>query len=82
MEQVAKETRDQFVVDALFNVILIETRNQCTGTCWFYKFGQERQDPHTLQMNWQTIERIVGNIAKRPNLLRQAKLMGGRALGS
>jgi 2-iminoacetate synthase ThiH len=68
--------------DALFNVILIETHNQCTRTCWFCKFGQERQDPHTLQMNWQTIERIVGNIAKRPNLLRQAKLMGGRALGS
>ena len=49
-------------MDALFNVILIETHNQCTRTCWFCKFGQERQDPHTLQMNWQTIERIVGNL--------------------
>ena len=49
-------------MNPLFEVILIETHNQCTRTCWFCKFGQQRQDPSTLQMSWQTIERIVGNL--------------------
>ena len=46
----------------LFDVILIETQNECTRTCWFCKFGQERQDAERSQMSWPTIERIVGNL--------------------
>ena len=46
----------------LFDVILIETHNECTRTCWFCKFGQDRQDPEQSQMAWPTIERIVGNL--------------------
>lgn len=46
----------------IFDVILIETHNECTRTCWFCKFGQERQDAHRLQMSWPIIERIVGNL--------------------
>ena len=46
----------------LFDVILIETHNECTRTCWFCKFGQDRQDPQQSQMAWSTIERIVGNL--------------------
>lgn len=46
----------------LFKVLLIETRNICTRTCWFCKFGQERQDETTSQMDWETIERIVYNL--------------------
>jgi radical SAM protein with 4Fe4S-binding SPASM domain len=53
---------EPLVVDPLFEVILIETHNQCTRTCWFCKFGQQRQDADTSQMSWQTIERIVGNL--------------------
>jgi radical SAM protein with 4Fe4S-binding SPASM domain len=49
-------------VTPLFDVILIETHNECTRTCWFCKFGQDRQDPGKLQMQWPTIERIVGNL--------------------
>jgi MoaA/NifB/PqqE/SkfB family radical SAM enzyme len=46
----------------LFDVILIETHNTCTRTCWFCKFGQVRQDAAKSQMDWQMIERIVGNL--------------------
>jgi radical SAM protein with 4Fe4S-binding SPASM domain len=46
----------------LFKVILIETRNICTRKCWFCKFGQERQDETSSQMDWETIERIVYNL--------------------
>jgi MoaA/NifB/PqqE/SkfB family radical SAM enzyme len=46
----------------LFDVILIETHNACTRTCWFCKFGQLRQDAAAEEMSWPTIERIVGNL--------------------
>lgn len=46
----------------LFKVLLVETRNICTRACWFCKFGQERQDESTVQMDWNTIERIVYNL--------------------
>jgi radical SAM protein with 4Fe4S-binding SPASM domain len=46
----------------LFDVILIETHNECTRTCWFCKFGQDRQDSEQSQMAWPTIERIVRNL--------------------
>ncbi len=46
----------------LFDVILIETQNDCTRSCWFCKFGQQRQDAAHLRMSWATIERIVGNL--------------------
>ena len=46
----------------LFKIILIETRNVCTRKCWFCKFGQERQDESSSQMEWGTIERIVYNL--------------------
>ena len=46
----------------LFDVVLIETRNVCTRDCWFCKFGQERQDEATVQMDWETVDRIVGNL--------------------
>jgi radical SAM protein with 4Fe4S-binding SPASM domain len=48
----------------LFDVILIETKNVCTRTCWFCKFGQERQDDAIVEMDWQTIERIVANLKR------------------
>src|SRR5687768_12218446 len=38
------------LVTPLFDVILIETHNECTRTCWFCKFGQDRQDPEQSQM--------------------------------
>lgn len=46
----------------LFRAILIETRNVCNRKCWFCKFGQERQDSKILQMDWDTIRRILGNL--------------------
>ena len=46
----------------LFDVILIETHNACTRTCWFCKFGQARQDPQPLEMTWSTIKRILFNV--------------------
>jgi radical SAM protein with 4Fe4S-binding SPASM domain len=53
---------DPALVTSLFDVILIETHNECTRTCWFCKFGQDRQDPEQARMSWPTIERIVGNL--------------------
>jgi radical SAM protein with 4Fe4S-binding SPASM domain len=46
----------------LFKVILIETHNNCNRSCWFCKFGQQRQDTEKLQMSWTTIQRIVGDL--------------------
>lgn len=46
----------------LFEIVLIETRNVCTRKCWFCKFGQERQDSETLEMDWNTVERLVYNL--------------------
>jgi radical SAM protein with 4Fe4S-binding SPASM domain len=46
----------------LFEIVLIETRNTCTRKCWFCKFGQERQDSETVEMGWDTIERLVYNL--------------------
>ena len=46
----------------LFRAILIETRNTCTRTCWFCKFGQERQDESITQMDWETIHKILDNL--------------------
>jgi len=46
----------------LFRAILIETRNSCTRTCWFCKFGQERQDVATWQMDWETIQKLLENL--------------------
>jgi radical SAM protein with 4Fe4S-binding SPASM domain len=46
----------------LFKVINIETRNTCTKTCWFCKFGLERQDETLREMDWSLIERIVYNL--------------------
>ena len=47
---------------SLFEAVLIETKNVCTRDCWFCKFGQERQDEATVQMDWETVERIVDNL--------------------
>jgi len=46
----------------LFQVIHIETRNACTRTCWFCKFGQARKDETAQEMEWSLIERIVYNL--------------------
>ena len=46
----------------IFRAILIETRTVCNRTCWFCKFGQERQDEKILQMEWDTILRILRNL--------------------
>lgn len=46
----------------LFESVLIETKNVCTRKCWFCKFGQERQDSEVVEMDWNTIERIVYNL--------------------
>jgi radical SAM protein with 4Fe4S-binding SPASM domain len=51
------------LVAPLFDVILIETHNECTRTCWFCKFGQKRQDAERTQMAWPMIERIVKNLS-------------------
>ena len=49
-------------VTDLFNVILIETKNVCTRKCWLCKFGQVRQDEAIVEMDWETIERIIYNL--------------------
>ncbi|MCB1864788.1 MAG: SPASM domain-containing protein [Chromatiales bacterium] len=46
----------------LFKVILIETHNHCNRTCWFCKFGQERQDAEHARMSMETIELIIQNL--------------------
>ena len=46
----------------MFKVILIETHNRCNRTCWFCKFGQERQDPECTRMPMSTVERIIANL--------------------
>jgi len=47
----------------LFQVVLVETKNVCTRRCWFCKFGQSRQDADTYEMSWNTIEKIISNLA-------------------
>lgn len=47
---------------SLFQAILIESRNVCNRTCWFCKFGQEREDAKIVQMDWETIRRILANL--------------------
>jgi radical SAM protein with 4Fe4S-binding SPASM domain len=47
---------------ALFQAILVETLNACSRTCWFCKFGQERQDDAVSRMDWPTIRRILENL--------------------
>lgn len=46
----------------LFRIILIETHNSCTRSCWFCKFGHDRPEPRT-RMGWSTIERIINNLS-------------------
>jgi radical SAM protein with 4Fe4S-binding SPASM domain len=46
----------------LFQVIKIETHNACNRHCWFCKFGQDRRDDRFVQLDWETIRRIVGNL--------------------
>jgi len=46
----------------LFKAILVETKNICTRTCWFCKYGQERQDDSRVEMDWKTIRLIVENL--------------------
>ena len=46
----------------LFRAILIETCNTCTRTCWFCKFGQERQDEAITRMDRETIRKILENL--------------------
>jgi radical SAM protein with 4Fe4S-binding SPASM domain len=46
----------------LFRAILIETCNTCTRSCWFCKFGQERQDESISRMDWETIHKILENL--------------------
>src|SRR5882762_556345 len=48
---------------ALFNVISIETHNQCTRECWFCKFGLERKEKAS-RMEWAVIEKIVANLER------------------
>jgi len=50
-------------INKLFNVILIETKNECTRKCWFCKFGQARQDKVTVKMDWHIVERIISNLS-------------------
>lgn len=55
---------------ALFVAITIETIGACNNACWFCKYGQARYrseggDPagSSKRMPWETIERIVRNLA-------------------
>lgn len=47
----------------LFEVIEIETRNVCTRTCWFCKWGQLREEEPIVEMSWETIHKILADLS-------------------
>ncbi len=55
-------TRTPDAATELFQVIKIETHNACNRHCWFCKFGQERRDSRFVQMDWDTIRRILASL--------------------
>lgn len=48
----------------IFNLLLVETHNRCNRACSFCKFSQVRQDPSTVTMGWDIVEKMVDDLAK------------------
>lgn len=46
----------------MFEVVLVETRNTCTRTCNFCKFGQERQDEGLSTIDDALLEKIAAEL--------------------
>lgn len=48
----------------LFNTIEVETKNVCTRTCWFCKWGQLREPEPRIEMPWDILNKIIDNLAR------------------
>jgi len=48
----------------LFESIEIETKNVCTRTCWFCKWGQLRAPEPRVEMSWDVINKIIEDLAR------------------